>query len=452
MIKVSVILPVYNAEKYLEESLGCLISQTLKDIEIICVNDGSTDKSLAILKEFAKADKRIIVLNQVQNRSAGYVRNVGLKKAQGEYVAFLDADDLFDKEMLKKIYDACLYAGADIGVFSHVEFDNTTGIKTYQGMRFVLQDKYADRILDYKILGNQAFLLWNCAPWNKLYKRKFILENGIEYQDIKNANDVYFANIALISAKKMIYISTEEPLLFIRKNHPTQISKNRAKQPLCAYEAINKLYMTLMGHQDWDNFRQGFENYALRSLLYAIELLQGEEQRQLYNACKEAFLRWGFGDKEEGYFFSGTKKYQLDYILTHEYSPKFSEEIRDIENYETRQDRLEKIFAYIEKEDGKVALWGIGKLARRFLQACRTWNWKIDYLVDSDEKKQNTCLGNYRITDFMKIKEKIDFVLVLNPAYYEEIEKKVKEMEEQIKVIDIGSYLELGLNVEDCIR
>ena len=103
MPKVSVIIPVYNVEKYLHECLDSLLNQTLKDIEIIAVDDGSTDSSLKILKDYAKKDKRLKVLTQ-ENKGAGAARNLGMKHATGSYLSILDSDDYFDHSMLELLY------------------------------------------------------------------------------------------------------------------------------------------------------------------------------------------------------------------------------------------------------------------------------------------------------------------------------------------------------------
>lgn len=125
-IKVSVIIPVYNAQKYLEQALESVISQTLRDIEIICVDDGSTDSSPQILERFAKRDSRIIIKRQ-QNRFAGAARNNGMESARGKYLVFWDADDIFDKNALKKMYLACERHSADICVCAGKRMDNESG-------------------------------------------------------------------------------------------------------------------------------------------------------------------------------------------------------------------------------------------------------------------------------------------------------------------------------------
>ena len=115
-VKVSVIIPVYNSEAYLKECLDSVVHQTLQDIEIICVDDGSTDASMDILQKYAQKDERFRILEQ-QHLGGGAARNLGLKEAEGEYLSFLDSDDYFELDMLQKIYLRCKEKKADVGVF-----------------------------------------------------------------------------------------------------------------------------------------------------------------------------------------------------------------------------------------------------------------------------------------------------------------------------------------------
>ena len=121
MPKVSVIIPVYNVEKYLRECLDSVVNQTLKDIEIICINDGSPDNSLAILEEYAKKDSRIIVISQ-ENSGVSTARNVGIDLAKGDYLYFIDADDYAEPDLLELSYQKALSTQCDIvnfGFFEH---------------------------------------------------------------------------------------------------------------------------------------------------------------------------------------------------------------------------------------------------------------------------------------------------------------------------------------------
>ena len=119
MIKVSVIVPVFNTEKYLEKCLNSLINQTLQDIEIICINDGSTDKSADIIKKFANKDSRFKLINHEPNKQ-GAARNTGMKIAKGEYIGFVDSDDWVDLEYYEKLYNAAKRHNFDIALGTNV--------------------------------------------------------------------------------------------------------------------------------------------------------------------------------------------------------------------------------------------------------------------------------------------------------------------------------------------
>ena len=118
-IKISVIVPVFNAEKYLKMCLNSLVSQTLKNIEIICIDDGSTDNSLAILDKFKSKDDRIKIIKQ-KNYGVSMARNNGISEAQGEYIGFVDADDWVDKDFFEKLYNATQKYNADIATAGYL--------------------------------------------------------------------------------------------------------------------------------------------------------------------------------------------------------------------------------------------------------------------------------------------------------------------------------------------
>ena len=115
MVKVSVVIPVYNAEKHIEKTINSLLNQTFKDIEFIFVNDGSKDKSLDILREYEKKDSRVIVIDQ-ENSGPGGARNTGILKARGEYIGFLDSDDTQDKRMYELLYNKAIQGNFDVVV------------------------------------------------------------------------------------------------------------------------------------------------------------------------------------------------------------------------------------------------------------------------------------------------------------------------------------------------
>ena len=126
MAKISVIVPIYNDDRYLHECLDSIINQTFEDIEIICVNDGSTDESLNILKQYESRDCRVKVISQ-ENKGVGAARNAGIKIASGEYIYFIDADDFLELTGLEEMYDLSQQMDLDLLIFKLVTFDDETG-------------------------------------------------------------------------------------------------------------------------------------------------------------------------------------------------------------------------------------------------------------------------------------------------------------------------------------
>lgn len=186
-IKISVVIPVYNVAKYLPKCLDSILNQTLKEIEIICINDGSSDKSLEILKKYKKLDERIIIVNQ-KNNGASSARNNGLNLLKGEYFISLDSDDWIKKDYLEKVYEKAKKNDLDM-VISDIIFK-------YEDEEKIIKDLEIDEI---KLITGREYI--NCFfninnkgyNWNKLIKSKIIKENKIYYNEkIFKQEDVDF--------------------------------------------------------------------------------------------------------------------------------------------------------------------------------------------------------------------------------------------------------------------
>lgn len=193
--KVSVIIPVYNVEEYLRECLDSVVNQTLKEIEIICVDDGSTDNSLEILKEYAKKDNRISVLTQ-KNSGAGIARNVGINMASGTFIAFMDPDDYYPNNYtLENMHNKAIKYNVKIcgGSFSCFK-DNEIlkDISKFGVGYFFKEDGYINYI-DYQ---------WDCGYWRFIYDKEFLKENQIYFPDYLRGQDPPFFIKAMALAKK----------------------------------------------------------------------------------------------------------------------------------------------------------------------------------------------------------------------------------------------------------
>jgi glycosyltransferase involved in cell wall biosynthesis len=193
MPKISVIIPVYNTEKYLSQCLDSVLTQTFQDFEVICVNDGSPDNSATILEEYAKKDKRIRNSTQ-NNQGLSMARNNGMEQARGEYICFLDSDDFYDKDFLSALYTKAVETSADI-VMTNTRYVNEND-STPTNLATQMLDQFADRI---KILPHGGV-------WDKIYKATLLKERHLRFPAGLYFEDNIFTVQALFYAAKMVVI------------------------------------------------------------------------------------------------------------------------------------------------------------------------------------------------------------------------------------------------------
>ena len=203
MVNVSVIVPVYNVEKYLRQCLDSLVNQTLTDIEIICINDGSTDGSLAILEDYASKDERIKVISQ-ENQGQGAARNRGIELSSGEYIGFVDPDDWVEYGMFENLYKAAKVHNADLAEAMYSEYYEYSGMTKIRKSPVNLPQ---DKTFDWKINKDYLFKSSILAVWNKIYKRNFINRHDIKFSNAKLAEDHMFTFKSKILAGKILFIN-----------------------------------------------------------------------------------------------------------------------------------------------------------------------------------------------------------------------------------------------------
>ncbi|MFT5871497.1 MAG: glycosyltransferase EpsJ [Clostridium sp.] len=212
-VDVSIIIPVYNVQDYLAVCLDSVVKQTIKNKEIIVINDGSTDKSYEILKEYKMKFPEIIVINQ-ENRGISETRNAGLKVARGEYIAFVDSDDFIELSMFERMYNVAKRENNDIIICNYILYN-----EMYDKQK---SDKYIIEGIDKegyigKIEALQMFLLNDIKAyvWNKLHKTELFRSNKILFPDFKVCEDTP-AGFLLLACSEKIYLM-KEPLYYYRQ-------------------------------------------------------------------------------------------------------------------------------------------------------------------------------------------------------------------------------------------
>lgn len=279
-IFVSVIIPVYNAELYLAKCLESVIGQTLKEIEIICVDDGSTDNSVKIIEQYSQSDKRIKLLKQ-DNKGAGAARNYGLKFAKGKYVHFLDADDWLDFSAYEKTYKIIEETKSDVCVFLYIRYDNKKQTERNVELFKIDSDKYV--VTDFK-KEYWHFCNTSVVPWNKLYSRKFLVRIGAYFDEIICANDRAFYFQVITAASKIV--KYPEYLVYYRENNETSlVGSGREKHFDCHLVANSRIFN--IGSQFEDDIYKRIVNMNMLDLFTFYTKCSPENKHKNFNLIKD---------------------------------------------------------------------------------------------------------------------------------------------------------------------
>jgi len=292
--KISVIIPVYNTEKYLRQCLDSIINQTFTDFECICVNDNSNDSSLNILKEYANNDNRIKILYQ-QNKGPASARNLGIKESYGDYLIFIDSDDWIEKYCLEKFYNI-------------IDKDNYDVVQSNYKIYFQQDNRYESKILlkgeqikQEDSVFNLLHKTYEGPVWRRIYKKDVIVRNNLYFYEGRTSEDGVFSAILFLHTRKIFYI--EDELYIYRKQLPFSASSD-----------LNKLF------EDWFyNFYELIKDISKRNLL----------SNDIINWCIYIFC-WDFSRIKKNQSYIKQKELLVVGISILEYLSKHSKSITNI--------------------------------------------------------------------------------------------------------------------------
>ncbi len=281
MAEVSIIVPVYNVESYLAMCLDSIINQTYTDIEIICVNDGSTDKSLNILEHYKSLDDRIIILNK-ENGGLSSARNAGMKVANGNYIMFVDSDDWISSVAVEHLYNNAKKYNSDIVIFDFVSED------------FRTKNKLVMTLLEYKgKYDNKPFCLEDMDPfsykyipvntWSKFYKADLIKDKVKFYEDMVY-EDVPFWAYVYSHSKLNSYLS--EPFYFYRSNRQGAITSDKGRIVFDVIKAYERVEAILKDAGLWKTLKPVIRLLMSMDFLQKFNFIKPELREELFNAMK----------------------------------------------------------------------------------------------------------------------------------------------------------------------
>lgn len=287
MPKVSILIPIYNVEEYLAECLESVIHQTLKDIEIICINDGSTDSCPSILDTYARADSRITIINK-ENSGYGASMNLGLEKATGEYIGIVEPDDFVALNMFEVLYEKARqndldFIKADFYCFKENSFGDIE----------LVYNKLSKKECDYNTVFNPSAeprtLRFKMHTWTGIYKRDFIMEHGIRHNESPGASfqDNGFWFQTFIYAKRAMIV--DKPFYMYRSDNPNS-SVNDPKKVFCINEEYDFIRQILQRDADiWERFRGMYWYRKYDTYIHRLDKIADEYKLDFLKRFAEEF-------------------------------------------------------------------------------------------------------------------------------------------------------------------
>jgi glycosyltransferase involved in cell wall biosynthesis len=313
MVKISLIVPVYNVEQYLKECLDSIANQSLKDIEIICIDDGSTDNSLAILNEYSLKDDRFIVISQ-ENQGQGIARNKGVDIAKGEYLFFVDPDDWIAEGALEKLYKFAKENSANVVKFNYREYNDYSG--KYESTSFA---KHIMRLYGFDLMLNPVYnwrqfkkgclINLDLHVWTYLYSRDFINKNNIRFAPTRRGEDHLFSDGAILLTDKIYYLN--KYFYFYRCRKGSAVN-TQDKYNLQVFDNINMMKEFLIKHSLYEELEEEFIAYAKQVLLWHYWQNPKDVLEEYKRRSREYFPT----DKEFKKFQSDTQKKFIHQIFS----------------------------------------------------------------------------------------------------------------------------------------
>ncbi len=266
---VSIVVPVYNGEQHVRQCLESLLAQTYRTIELICVDDGSTDGAVAIMAKLAGTDPRMRVITQ-ENAGPAAARNAGMDAAKGEYLYFFDCDDWCEPGLIERALARAQETQADIVALPHYLFDQRVGVPI-PAFWALLPDKYPE-VASWRDNPDWIFRAFQNLPWNKFLRMGFVRENNLRFaENVRLTEDLMFSAPALVRAERLAFLP--DMLIYHREGTGTNTMSAKDKHPLDFLRAFWDLKRFLEAEGVYDELRVAYANWAIDGFIYNLHTL-----------------------------------------------------------------------------------------------------------------------------------------------------------------------------------
>jgi len=436
-MKISIIIPVYNVEKYLRTCLDSVVNQTWRDVEGIVVDDASPDNSREIIKEYERRyPDRIKGVYLDENLCLGGARNKGLEVAVGDYITYLDSDDYLDVTMCEKMAKRAVETGADL-VYCDA-YRNFEGMDKKVWVSYQFDSEMGD-VTD----ANRNLLMFNYGyAWGKLIRKSILVDNNIFFPEHRKYEDILFIPLVMQSVQKVAYV--QEPLYYyLIRDNSIMTTRNTEHHKDMAY--VGDLLYTEMT-------RRGF--IKTRELLKAISY---------YKAIKIIIDK---NDEPDVEFIYDLAKKTDEFYHPSEMIKYIAHEPMEIAIVETALSSKEELEAKLKDKyfvesnvdykpfykvfssciikildsysDKRVAIWGYGKKGGALIDIIHQLDKNVMYVIDKNKALHGNILATgERIVSYDEICGKIDVVIVVNRNYYSAIESEIRAKNECVEIINL---------------
>jgi glycosyltransferase involved in cell wall biosynthesis len=319
---VSVIIPVFNASRFLVQRMDSLLCQTMRDLEVICVDDGSTDDSLEILNAYAAKDPRVRVVSQ-ENAGPAVARNHGIALAKGKYLTSMDADDYCEADLFARVMDAIARntangAVVDVAIWPVIGHNERTGtdVRLYYSC---MSQYFPRRVFTWKDNPDRILNCFQNWLHNKLFRTQFVRENGLHLENLHHTEDMLFTCSALVLAEGILCV--EDASSYYRMGMPDSQFHSTAKYPLDFYHACCSLHDFLEERSLLVPIRVSYANWVADCVMTNIDYMKDSQgMRLIYQTMHDGGLeRLGLTDVPDGDYFIDTFGPRLRHLTEDNY-------------------------------------------------------------------------------------------------------------------------------------
>lgn len=448
-VKISIIVPIYNVEPYLEKCLNSLVNQTLQEIEIILVNDASPDNSSLIMEQYKHLyPEKIRCIYLEKNIRQGGARNKGVASALGEYLLFIDSDDYVDLELCELLYNKALEDASDVVCCNFYMVEKN--LKEVE----LFPDEFTG-IFDIN-KRKKMIALMSVGPVAKIIRREIWMNHDIHFPEKIKFEDLATMPILWMYVEKLSKVNL--PLYYyVRHEESTTMKKNSIENydifnaSIIAYEELihrgfSKMYQkeleAIIVRGFMDEIKYCLNNQESLELIKLKEVLQYINNHQL-EIMKNPYCYL----RSEPLEINAAKVFfeSLDcFVEQHHLKKLQSVETNYFDYYIKSKEIITKL---LEQYEGyKIAIWGAGKKGIDFLQICDPEHTRIQYVIDKDPKKWGTILDTgHAITPYEEVAQHIDVIFIMNRFYYSAIKSEINH--KNIEINNLKESVIVNLDV-----